>query len=210
MLDPGHREAVGRDLDDEARQPVVAVGGRVGHREDRDEVGHRTLADEPLRAGEQVVVAIADRLGADRGHVRAGLRLGQGERDELLPGRQSRDPARLLLGAASQQQGQRAELLDGEDEPGRGAGATELFDRQAQAEQLATEPPVLHGERQGQDVVGRPAAGGGPAGTRRSGRSRRRVARPVRRRCRGRRRGGGPAPRSVDRWAASTRSPPAS
>ena len=132
----------------------VAVGGRVGHREDRDEVGHRTLADEPLRAGQQVVVAVADRLGADGGHVRARLRLGQGERDELLPGRQPRDPAGLLLGGPAEEQRQRAELLDGEDEPGRGAGATELLDRQAQAEELAPEPTVLHRERQGQDVLG--------------------------------------------------------
>ena len=112
------------------------------------------MADEPLRAVDDVVVAVARGGGPDRGDVRAGLGLGQGEGDELLPGRQPRDEAGLLFVGAGDEERQRGQLLDREDQAGRGTRAAELLDRQADAQQVATETAVFLGERQGQDVLG--------------------------------------------------------
>ena len=91
--------------------------------------------------------------------VGAGLGLGQGERDELLAGRQragTSGPAAPAVPASGI--GSDAELLDGEDQPGRGARPAELLDREADRQQLAAEAAVLGRERQGQDVVVAPAA----------------------------------------------------
>ena len=100
-----------RDLDDETAEAVTAwrlgVGVGVGDREDRDEVGDRAVADEPFRAVDDVVVAVARGRCPDRGDVGAGLGFGQGERDEVLPGRQLRDETRLLLGRAGEKERQR-------------------------------------------------------------------------------------------------------
>ena len=183
VLDPGDREAGGRDLDDEARQPFVPAGVGVRDREDRDQVGHRAVADEPLRAGDDVVVAVADGAGADRGDVGARLGLGQGEGDEVLPGRQPRDPAGLLLGRA-----------------GRAGSAATPSSWTARISPVVAQARLIcsiarqtrqqlrrRGRRvprgtAGPGCPGRRGAGGGPRGTRRSCRSRRPAARPARRR----------------------------
>ena len=140
-------------LDDEAREPTVAGRVRIGDREDRDEIGHGTLADEPLGAGDDVVVAVADGRGAGGSGIGARLGLGQGERDELLARCEAREPARLLVRGAREQDRQRAELLDGEDQPGRGARAAQLLDREADVQQLPAEAAVLDRERERQDVL---------------------------------------------------------
>ncbi len=57
-------------------------------------------------------------------------------------------------GVPASSSGSEPELLDGEDQPGRGAGAAELLDRQADAQQLAAEAAVLDRERQREDVLG--------------------------------------------------------
>ena len=49
--------------------------------------------------------------------------------------------------------GMAAERLDRDDEPGRGADATQLLDREAQAQQVGAEAPELLGERDAEDVV---------------------------------------------------------
>ena len=48
---------------------------------------------------------------------------------------------------------QRAELLDGQDQAGRGARPAELLDGEADAQQLPAEAAVLDRERQREDVV---------------------------------------------------------
>ena len=84
---------------------------------------------------------------------RARLGLGQGERDEVLAARQLREPAGLLLVGAREGDRQRAQLLDREDQAGRGARPAELFDREADAQQLPAEAAVLLREREREDVV---------------------------------------------------------
>ena len=155
VLEPSDAEAVGRDLDDEAREPAVAWAVRIGDREDRDEVRHGALADEPLRAGDHVVVAVADGARARGRGIGAGLGLGQGERDEVLAGRELREPACLLLRRPGEEQRQRRELLDREDQAGRGARAAELLDREADGQQVTAEAAVLDRERERQDVLRR-------------------------------------------------------
>ena len=48
---------------------------------------------------------------------------------------------------------QRSELLHGQDQAARGAGATDLLDGEAQRQELPTKPAEALGERQRQDVV---------------------------------------------------------
>ena len=90
----------GRDLDDEARQSPMA-------RSASGSVTAKTVmrsATEPWlmnRFEPSMTYSSPSRTarGARGDRVRAGLGLGQGERDELLAGGELRDPARLLLGA---------------------------------------------------------------------------------------------------------------
>ena len=72
----------------------------VGLRHQEDEVRPGAVGDERLRAVDHVLVAVADRLGADPGDVGAGARLGDPEAADLL----ALDPRHqvallLLLGA---------------------------------------------------------------------------------------------------------------
>ena len=133
----------------------MTLAGRVGHREDRDQVGDAALADEPLRAVEDVVVAITNRLRGDRARVGSRPGLGDRERDEGLAGGQVGQPARLLLVGAGHHDRQRGELVDGQDEAGRGACRAEGLDREAGRQQVGPEAAVLDRVGQAQDVVGR-------------------------------------------------------
>jgi len=153
VLDPGHTEPLGRHLHDEAAQATAARRVRVRDRKDGQAIGHRALADEPLRAGQHVRVAITDRPGADRGSVGAGLGLGQGERDEVLTAGEARQPTGLLLGRPGERDGQRPELVDREDQAGRGARAAQLLDGEADAQQLPAKTTIGLGEWQGEDVL---------------------------------------------------------
>ena len=159
-----------------------------------------------------VVVAVADGAGPRGRRVGAGLGLGQGEGDELLAAGELREPAGLLLGRAGDADRQRAELLDGEDQPGRRAGAAQLLDREADAEQVAAEAAVLLGERQRQDVLLREAARRRSSGNSAVRSISAAAGRRARRRARGRRRGAAAAPRSggMARWWGSRWSPAAS
>ena len=164
------------------RCALAALGVVVGgHREDGDQVGHAALADEPLRAVDDPVGVVAGAVAsgprARRRDVRARLGLGQGERDER-PAR-PRDPGTSAASARrvpARRSGRLAELLDREDQAARRADAADLLDREADRQQVATEPAVLARGTAGEDVVAReqlldvPRELGGPVdlgGTRR-------------------------------------------
>ena len=125
----------------------------IGDREDRHQACHVALADEALRAVDPPVVAVASRGRAGGSGVGAGLRLGQREGGQRPPRGQVGEPARLLLGRARQQERQRAERLDGDDQPARGAGAADLLDGQADGEEVDAEAAMLDRVRQGEHVV---------------------------------------------------------
>ena len=197
VLDAGDREARPVRLHQERRQAAAGlVRVRVGDREDDDVVRDAAVADEALRAVDDVLVAVADGPGADARRVGARVRLGQPEGDQLLARGEAGQPAVLLLGRAGDLDRDGAERLDREDQARRGAGAADLLDGQAQRQQVRAETAVPLLERDREDVVGgeEPADVLGPG--RRSGRSRRRAGRSARRRGRGRRRAGAAAPRS--------------
>src|SRR3712207_8075164 len=56
--------------------------------------------------------------------------LFRSERDQLFAGRQVRQPALLLLIRSGEEDGQRTELLDGEDQAARRAHPADLLDRE--------------------------------------------------------------------------------
>ena len=206
---------VGRDLDDEARSGVVPGSRRrrsVTAKTD-DEVGDRAVADEPLRAVDDVVVAVAaapsSGSAATSEPASASVRANAMRCSPLASFGNQRAFCSSVPGEGDRQ---RAELLDREDQAGRGARAAELLDREADAQQLPAEAAVLLGERQREDVLVGEQPAEVLAGTRRSCRSRRRAARPARRRGRGRRRGASRAPRSggTARGRGSRSSPAAS
>ena len=161
MLDPLDAEALGPFLDDETRQAAMAghvrgvATGLVRRREDRHEVGDAALADEPLRAVDDPVVAVAPRPRPGCRRVTAGLGFGQCEGDQRPPGGEIREPALLLVVVAGEQEGQRAQLLDREDQAARRARPADLLDREADVQQRAPEPSVGLGKRQPEDVMGR-------------------------------------------------------
>ena len=113
-------------LDDQQADALVAGVG-VGARDHDHEVGQDAVADERLRAVEDVVVALVDRAGPDALEVRAGARLGHRDRRDQLAADQAGQPALLLLVVR-----QRADVGDDhvvvhrEAEPA-GAGAGDLL-----------------------------------------------------------------------------------
>ena len=82
-------------VDHERRQPLLA-GARIGHREEHQAAGMRRVADELLGAVDDIPVALLHRPGLQVGRIRPGLRFGQPERADMLPGRQLAQPAVLL------------------------------------------------------------------------------------------------------------------
>ena len=88
-----HARGVGRD--DERRQAALGVVAGAG--EEDVVVGARAVADPLLGAGDDVLVALADRAGADAADVGAGLRLGEAVGAEPVPGEHLRQPLVALL-----------------------------------------------------------------------------------------------------------------
>ena len=195
VLEARDLEARAVGLDEDRRQPAAGLlGVRVGHREHDDVVRDAAVADEPLHAVDDVLVAVAHRAGPDARRVRARVGLRQPEGDQPVPGREAREPAVLLLGRAGDLDRDGAQGLDGEDEPRGGAGTADLLDRQAQGQEIRPEAAVLLRERDREDVLGgeEPAHVLGPLGG--ACRYRRRAARSAHRRARGRRLAGGSGP----------------
>src|SRR5215213_317021 len=96
-------EAASLGLDDERGDPGVARL-RIGLGEDRVEVRNRGVRDEPLRAVEDVAVAVAARRRPHRSRVGARAGLRQRVRAQPLPRREPRQVALLLLLAAGELQ----------------------------------------------------------------------------------------------------------
>ncbi len=92
-------------------------------------------------------------VAAQRGGV--GARPGLGERvgGEHLPRSEPRQPRRALLRRPRELQPERAELLDGEDQPGRRADLRDLLDRDEGEQRSRAEPAVGLVEEQSEDAV---------------------------------------------------------
>ena len=125
----------------------------IGLREHRVEVRDAGVRDEPLRAVEDVLVAVAPRGRAHRGRV--GARAGLGERvgREPLARREPRQPRALLLVRPAELEPERAELLHGEDQPARRADLRDLLDRDEREQRAGAGAAVLLVEEQPEDPV---------------------------------------------------------
>ena len=129
------------------------AGFGIGLREDGVELGDPRVRDEPLRPVQDVLAAVAPRLGPHRGRVRARAGLGERVGDQPLATRQPREVARLLLVRACELEPERAQLLDGQDQPGRRADLREFLDRDEHHQRAGAGAAVLLLERKPEQVV---------------------------------------------------------
>ena len=147
VLQAGHAESPGVGRDDEGRQVPVARSLRIRDCKDDHQVRHAALADEALFAADDVFVSLPRGASPNRGRVRARLRFGEGKRDELPAGGQVGQPACFLLLSSDVADGQRRELLDRKDQTRGRARAGDLLDREADGQEVSTDPAVLRRER---------------------------------------------------------------
>src|SRR5262249_16191815 len=79
--------------------------------------------------------------------------LGEGVGGEPFAGGELGDPLVLLLFGACEENGQRAKLLDAEDQGGGGVGLGQLLNRQEDGKLTGSEAAVLLGKGHGQDIL---------------------------------------------------------
>src|SRR5438105_39494 len=151
-LDPPDLEP-GRVRFDHERGDTGMAGLGIGLCEDDVEACDAGVRDEALRAVEDVIVALAPRLAAHRGRIRARARLRQRVGREPLAAREPRQPTLLLLVGARELDPERAQLLDGEEQTRRRADLRELLDRDEHHERARARAAVLLLERQPEDLV---------------------------------------------------------
>ncbi len=150
MLELADGEAGAVGLDDERGDPF---GLSVGDGEGDVEVGDAEVGDPVLRAVDHPFVAVEHGGRFHPGGVRAGLRLGQGERRRELAGGALRQEALLQIVGAEQLDRQSAELLDHQDQRARGVDLGDLLDRHVQHQGPRAGAPILRRERQPEDVL---------------------------------------------------------
>ena len=129
------------------------AGVRVGLREDGVQAGDRRVRDEPLRAVEDVLVAVAARRRPHRCGVGARPGLGERVRGQHLAGGEAREEPRPLLLRPGELEPERAELLHGEDQPARRADLRDLLDRDEREERPGSRAAVLLVEEEPEDAV---------------------------------------------------------
>jgi hypothetical protein len=118
------------------------------------ELADARVGDPALDAVEDPVVAVADGAGGHGRGVRAGLGLGEAVGEHRVAGGHGRQVAALQFLGGVEEERQRAELVDGGDERGGGAGARDLFDDDGGAERVDARAAVLGGDVRGVEVGG--------------------------------------------------------
>src|SRR5262245_11421105 len=136
------RHAVLDEQGGDAPAPPV----RVGDAEDRVDGGDLSAGVPLLLAVEDVVIAILDRAGLHAPRVGPGLLLREAEGDEPLARGDVRQEALLLLFGPGQDDGERAEGVDGVGHADAPARAGELLDHEAEVEHAAPLAAVLLGD----------------------------------------------------------------
>src|SRR5436309_1099412 len=81
-------------------------------REDDEDVGDLAAGDPSLRSADHEAVAVGDRRGLDRRRVAADVRLGDGDRRQLLAARQPGKPLLLLRARAPSRDGAAGHVID--------------------------------------------------------------------------------------------------
>ena len=135
-------------LDQEARDAAPAGVG-VGLGEDDVDVGDPGVGDPVLRAGEDVVVAVAHRPRAHGGHVTAGVGLGQAVAGLDLARRHPGHVGLLQLLAAPVHDRQHPELGDEDGQRGRRADPGQLLDGDGLGDGVRAGAAVGLGDAQG-------------------------------------------------------------
>ena len=128
-------------------------GAQVGLREDDVDARDAGVRDEALRAVEYVLVALEPGFGAHRGRVGARAGLGQRVRRKPLAARQAREVPLLLFLRAVVLDREGAQLLQGEDEAGRGTDLRDLLDRDEHHERPRPGAPEALLEGEAEDLV---------------------------------------------------------
>ena len=172
-------------LDQEARDAAPAGVG-VGLGEDDVDVGDPGVGDPVLRAGQDVVVAVAHRPRAHGGHVAAGVGLGQAVAGLDLAGRHPWHVGLLQLLAAPVHDRQHPELGDEDGQRRRRADAGQLLDGDGLGDGVRAGAAVGLGDAEGGQLHLLAGLEGLPRELGRCGRPRPRGAPPSpRRRCAG-------------------------
>ena len=140
-------------LDHERGDPARVTGLRVGHREHHVEVGDPQVRDPVLGAVDHPLVAVRHRLGQHPSGVRAGVGLRQRERRRPLAAGATRQEPLLELVGSEQPDREGPELLDHQDQRGRGAGLGDLLDGHVEHQRTRAGSAVLGLERQAEDVL---------------------------------------------------------
>ena len=120
---------------------------RVRAREEHERPGTRPVRDPLLRAVQLPSVLRRLRRRSQRAGIRAGSRLGEGERADLLSTRQRRDEPRPLLFRSEREdrQGRRARVHR-HGHPHPGIRSRELLENQDVREEVRPRPAVLLGD----------------------------------------------------------------
>ena len=153
VLEPADRQPGPVGLDEERRDPARPGHARVGEREHDVGVGDAGVRDPVLRPVDDPLVAVLAGSRADRAGIGARFGLRQRERGQPLAARHARQGARLELVRAGEPDRQRAEVLHGQQQRGRGAGLGDLLDRDAQHQRPGAGPAVGLVEGQPEEVV---------------------------------------------------------
>ncbi len=111
LADRAARDPRGVEVEQDETQPLVPLRLGVGAEQAEPPVGEARAARPGLLAGDDIMVAVADRLRRDRRHVRPGIGLGPCLRPDHLALRHRGQEARLLLVGAELHDG-RAEQED--------------------------------------------------------------------------------------------------
>ena len=128
-------------LDDEARDALVGAG------RERNDAGALAVRDPHLRAGDDVLVAVADRAAGDVAGVAAGVGLREREAPAQLARRETGQPALLLLAGAVAHDDARRDRVRVHDPGQRHPPGRELLDDRDVGEEVETEAAERLGDR---------------------------------------------------------------
>ncbi|MCY1231630.1 hypothetical protein D9M72_440860 [compost metagenome] len=132
---------------------ALGAGGRVGLAHHDHEVAEEAVADEGLAAVDEVVVAVAHGGGAQRFHVRAAARFGDGHRQDLLAAADARQPLLLLrLGAQAVDVG-RHDVRMQPDRQAADTGVRDLLGNDGRVAEVAATAAVFGGQRGAQQAL---------------------------------------------------------
>ena len=131
-------------IEDERAHAARPGGALVGARKGQERPRVTAVRDPLLRAGDRPAVTGGLGLRAQRARIRAGFGLGEREGAEMLPARERRDEARLLLVGPVDEEWQcdRARV-HGDRHPHSGVGARQLFEHEDVGQEVHAGAAVL-------------------------------------------------------------------